>query len=63
MADTEKTVMPEVAEQTAAPAQADNLTPPAPDIGGEQPQTDAQEQAKNILPQDGPALDMSGAPG
>lgn len=63
MADTEKKAGPEVAEQTATPAQADNLTPPAPDIGGEQPQTDAQEQAKNILSQDGPALDMSGAPG
>jgi hypothetical protein len=63
MADTEKKAGPEVAEQTAAPAQADNLTSPAPDIGGEQPQTDAQEQAKNILSHDGPALDMSGVPG
>lgn len=63
MADTEKAVGPEVAEQTHAPAQADNLAPPAPDIGGEQPQTDAQEKAENILSQDGPEFNMSGAPG
>ena len=32
MANTEKKAGPEVAKQTAAPAQANNLTPPAPGI-------------------------------